>query len=263
MSAQPKVMKVMKKSKVRVEANKKPAMSRQAGANRNQVVILPSPPKAGSNFEFVEDDGVAVNPRGGPLKIGSDFAGISCPSIAMKSLGVSHVHSFHCEKGKAQKKILMKNFPASVFQDDIDTRSVAATPDVDLFLSSFPCQPFSSAGGRLGVADEEGRGILVFRSLDYIALKKPLMVFMENVEMIASKKFADLLSVIRRSLTASGYKVHEMCGNADVLLPQSRKRWYLVGIRCVGSKKLIDTKWPDPFKPYRNMPTLKLEQVVW
>ena len=76
-------------------------------------------------------------------------------------------------------------------QDDVESRDPAKTPKMDVFLCTFPCQPFSKAGKVEGVNDS--RGLLVSHSLEYIKLHKPKAIIFENVENILSSKFKPLV----------------------------------------------------------------------
>lgn len=59
---------------------------------------------------------------------------------------------------------------------NIDSKDI---PDCDVLVAGFPCQPFSSAGNRLGV--EDARGTLYEECLRVIDDKKPKVVIFENV----------------------------------------------------------------------------------
>lgn len=43
---------------------------------------------------------------------------------------------------------------------DIRTVDANAIPNFDILLAGFPCQPFSNAGNRKGINDDNGRGTL-------------------------------------------------------------------------------------------------------
>lgn len=49
-------------------------------------------------------------------------------------------------------------------------------------LARFPCQAFSLAGYRQGFNDEKGRGTLFFELIRIIKVKKPKIIFLENVK---------------------------------------------------------------------------------
>lgn len=56
-------------------------------------------------------------------------------------------------------------------------------PDIDLITGGFPCQAFSIAGRRNGFADT--RGTLFFEIARIAAVKKPALLFLENVPGLA------------------------------------------------------------------------------
>ena len=54
--------------------------------------------------------------------------------------------------------------------------------NVDLYMSGFPCQPFSLAGYQQGFKDEKGRGTIVNYVLEYIEKKRPKIFGLESVK---------------------------------------------------------------------------------
>lgn len=76
-------------------------------------------------------------------------------------------------------------------------------PDYDILLAGFPCQPFSNAGNRKGVNDDNGRGTL-FEECERIIRAKvesgkaPIGFVFENVRGILSGK-------IHRKKTGTSY----------------------------------------------------------
>ena len=117
---------------------------------------------------------------------------------------------------------------------DITEISTSSIPDFDFLLAGFPCQPFSSAGNRLGFSDT--RGTLFFeieRILkDKIESGHPAMGFLlENVEGLINHDSGNTLSVIINHLQALGYKVnYKLLDSQNFGLAQSRKRVYIVGM---------------------------------
>ena len=74
------------------------------------------------------------------------------------------------------------NFPIKVDVRDIRDVKAEEVPDVDIIMGGFPCQAFSVAGYRQGFKDEKGRGDLFFELARIIEVKKPKIVFLENVK---------------------------------------------------------------------------------
>ena len=79
----------------------------------------------------------------------------------------------HCEK------TYESNFNQKFDSKDIFSVDATLIPDFDMLCAGFPCQPFSVAGKELGFADS--RGTVFFKLLEIIKIKKPGIVFLENV----------------------------------------------------------------------------------
>ena len=119
---------------------------------------------------------------------------------------------------------------------DIDTNEI---PDFDILLAGFPCQPFSNAGKRQGVDDENGRGTLFEECHRIIAAKiearhRPQAFLFENVRGILSSHVANGNSVpeeIVRIMGDLGYDVsYKLVCASDYGVPQKRYRVLMVGI---------------------------------
>lgn len=110
-----------------------------------------------------------------------------------------------------------------------------------------PCQPFSTAGKRLGINDPRGSLFMEFiRMIDYI---KPRFFIMENVKGIMSsplkhvpiverdeddpeQKLGTVLDVILAEFNKLGYKtVYGILDAVNYGVPQFRERFVLVGSR--------------------------------
>jgi DNA (cytosine-5)-methyltransferase 1 len=103
------------------------------------------------------------------------------------------------------------------------------TPDV--LTAGFPCQPFSNAGSRRGLAD--GRGTLYQSALDIVKRTKPRSVVFENVRGILSFKTEGklLIQEICEELDSLGYSVtFSLIDASKHNVPQKRLRLFIVGI---------------------------------
>ncbi len=95
---------------------------------------------------------------------------------------------------------------------------------VDLVAAGFPCQPFSSAGKRLGPADERWVWPQIARIIEQVA---PGLLFLENVPEIASRGGVGVAS----DLAALGFDAEWDCFRAcDVGAPHLRERFFLLAL---------------------------------
>lgn len=122
------------------------------------------------------------------LRLGTDFSGLETPSVALKRVGVPFTLEFACEKEDCLRKMLCELHGPKILHDDITTRRLDSVPEVDLYVSGFSCQPYSSEGRGLGEQDPD-RGDHLGYALNYILAKRPRVVVMENVEGILRKRF--------------------------------------------------------------------------
>ena len=106
-------------------------------------------------------------------------------------------------------------------------------------MAGFPCQPFSNAGNRKGVNDDNGRGTL-FEECERILKAKvekgvrPKAFVFENVRGIMSSRMADGTTVpdeIRKRMEALGYRVAAklLCAS-NYGVPQMRYRYLIIGV---------------------------------
>lgn len=123
-----------------------------------------------------------------------------------------------------------------------DIRDVKADniPDFDILLAGFPCQPFSNAGKRKGVNDDNGRGTLFAECERIIRCKienghRPQAFVFENVRGILSSKMPDGKTSVPQEITNRmhelGYQVTmQLVCASDYGVPQKRYRVLIVGI---------------------------------
>ena len=128
---------------------------------------------------------------------------------------------------------------AECLLEDIRNVAVEDIPDYDILLAGFPCQPFSNAGNRKGVNDDNGRGTL-FEECERIIEgkinigKKPVAFVFENVRGILSSKMPDGTTVpqeIQNRMEKLGYNVSiKLVCSSNYGVPQNRYRVLIVGI---------------------------------
>ena len=110
---------------------------------------------------------------------------------------------------------------------------------MDLYISGFPCQPFSVAGKQRGFEDCKARGTIFFSIAEYIYMKRPKCFLLENVKGLTTIKGGKyrkaVMSVLRSIGRKDGlppYELHEFVLNTcQHGIPHCRARWYCVGIR--------------------------------
>jgi len=162
------------------------------------------------------------------MKIGTLFSGIGAPETALKQLQIPHSISFACDIDDRARKTYLQNHQVGSFFTDICT--VRELPPVDLLIFGFPCQAFSLAGHRQGLADRRGR--LIWEVIRLLRQSRPKMFVAENVSHLVrldgGKPFAGILQRLR----SAGYTVDwAVLNSLDFGVPQNRRRVWIVGRR--------------------------------
>ena len=122
------------------------------------------------------------------------------------------------------------NFQHHKFVGDITKVDEKSIEDFDFLLAGFPCQPFSSAGNRLGFDDT--RGTLFFDVARILKEKKPYGFLLENVEGLVTHDNGKTLDTILNVLNELDYNVNwKLLDSKDFGVAQSRSRVYIVGTK--------------------------------
>lgn len=109
-----------------------------------------------------------------------------------------------------------------------------AVPPHDLLTAGLPCQSFSSAGRKLGIADI--RGTLFGAVVEVLRLRRPMAFALENVPNMERINGGRDMGLIMEALERCGYGVSRAVLNAaDFGLAQNRPRLFIVGRRCGGT----------------------------
>lgn len=111
------------------------------------------------------------------MKHGSLFSGIGGFELAAQWMGWENV--FHCEINPFCQKVLKYHYPNAIGYEDITkTDFTIHRRNIDILTGGFPCQPFSSAGKRLGKDDQRYLWKEMYRAIKEI---EPTYIVGENV----------------------------------------------------------------------------------
>ena len=159
------------------------------------------------------------------------FAGIGGFRVGLEALGLRC--AWACEIEGQARACYRANFPdtpAAVLHGDIAVALAEHPPprDHDLLVGGFPCQPFTRLGSQEGF--EHKRGKLFEHILDILREATPPMFLLENVPgLLMSPGGAGTLEAILSDLSNCGYYVSWKILDSSALLPQQRRRIYIVG----------------------------------
>jgi len=136
------------------------------------------------------------------------------------------------------------NFGHKPHCGDIKELDYKTLPKADIVIGGFPCQDFSLAGKRKGLASERGKLYLEMKNV--IEHCNPIAFVAENVDGIRKSKAGDdttALDIIIEDFKSMGYEVvYKVVNAADYGVPQNRIRVIIVGIRKDINKKM---KYPE------------------
>lgn len=159
------------------------------------------------------------------LRHGSLFSGIGGFDLAAEWCGWENV--FHCEWNPFGQKVLKHYWPNSISYDDIskvDFRRHRGT--IDILSGGFPCQPYSSAGKRLGKEDDRHLWPEMLRAIREIS---PTYVVGENVLGLTNWNGGLVFEEVQADLESEGYEVQPfILPAAGVNAPHKRDRVWFV-----------------------------------
>lgn len=137
------------------------------------------------------------------------FSGIGGFALAARWMGWETVQ--FVEIDKFCHKVLNKNFPNVPIHDDIKTfDGTKYRGTVDVLTGGFPCQPYSSAGKRLGKEDERHLWPEMLRVIGEV---QPTFIVGENVYGLVNWSRGMVFNEVQADLENQGYEV------APVILP--------------------------------------------
>jgi DNA (cytosine-5)-methyltransferase 1 len=180
------------------------------------------------------------------MRHGSLFSGIGGFDLASEWMGWENV--FHCEWNEFGQKVLKYYWPKSITYNDITkTDFTIHRGSIDILTGGFPCQPYSSAGKRLGKEDERHLWPEMLRSIREI---QPTWVVGENVRGLTNWNGGLVFDEVQADLEAEGYEVTPFllpaCG---VNAPHRRDRiWFVAYSKSNDAKRIrefYNNKWEN------------------
>lgn len=134
---------------------------------------------------------------------GSLFSGIGGFDLASEWIGWQNL--FHCEWNEFGQKVLKHYWPdAELFTDIKKSNFTKYANKIDVLTGGFPCQPYSSAGKRLGKEDDRHLWPEMLRAIREI---QPRYVVGENVRGLTNWNGGLVFDEVQADLEAEGYEV--------------------------------------------------------
>ena len=131
------------------------------------------------------------------------FSGIGGFDLAAEWMGWQN--TFHCEWNPFGQKVLKHHFPNSICHEDITkTDFNIYRGRIDILSGGFPCQPYSTAGKRLGKEDDRHLWPEMLRAIREI---QPRWVVGENVLGLTNWNGGLVFEEVCADLEAEGYEV--------------------------------------------------------
>lgn len=194
------------------------------------------------------------------MRVGSFFSG--CGGLDLGFIKSGFKISWANDIDKDACEVYSKNI-GKIIHNDISNLGIDELSDVDVIVGGFPCQPFSTAGNRLGTEDH--RGNLFFETLRFVKKNKPKVIVFENVRGLLSTKnedggklIDDIIKVLSNIDDEVSYDTsYKLLKSSDYGVPQNRYRVFIVGVRKDLGKKFI---FPEKIKTDLN--NLKVKKIL-
>lgn len=156
---------------------------------------------------------------------GSLFSGIGGFDLAAEWMGWTN--KFHCEWNPFGQKVLQYYWPeAESYSDITKTDFTLWRGKIDILTGGFPCQPYSTAGKRLGKEDDRHLWPEMLRAIREI---QPRYVVGENVSGLINWNGGMVFEEVQAELEAEGYEVRPFILPAcAVNAPHRRDRIWFV-----------------------------------
>ncbi len=155
------------------------------------------------------------------------FSGMGGFSKGFEDAGYEVVHLFSEVEKNAIANYLY-NFKKSKYVGSVEFIRGTALGKVDVITFGSPCQDFSIAGQRKGLAGEKSS--LIKEAIRVVTEVRPSVFIWENVKgAFSSNSRRDFWAILQAFANIGGYRLEWQLCNTSWLLPQNRERIFLVG----------------------------------
>lgn len=156
---------------------------------------------------------------------GSLFSGIGGFDLAAEWMGWKN--QFHCDINPFSRQLCKFYWPEAQSYDNIKTTDFTVWRGrIDVLSGGFPCQPFSTAGKRMGKEDERHLWPYMLQAIRDI---RPRYVVGENVRGLLSWSDGLVLEEVYADLEGEGYEVQTIVLPAvGINAPHKRDRVWII-----------------------------------
>ena len=156
---------------------------------------------------------------------GSLFSGIGGFDLAAEWMGWEN--KFHCDINPFSRQICNFYWPEAESYENIKTTDFRIwRGKIDVLSGGFPCQPFSTAGKRMGKEDDRHLWPYMFQAIKDI---RPKYVVGENVRGLLSWSDGLVLEEVYADLESEGYKIQTIVLPAvGINAPHRRDRVWII-----------------------------------
>lgn len=161
------------------------------------------------------------------MRVCSLFSGIGGIDLGFQQAGFDIVWANEIDKYAAST--YRYNFGSEhLTETDIRKVNPNDVPDFDVLVAGFPCQSFSTAGKQRGFNDS--RGNLFFEIERFVKVKRPPIIFLENVSNLLEHDEGKTFLTVYNTLVPYGYsfKYQVMDSARFGNIPQHRSRIFIV-----------------------------------
>ena len=162
------------------------------------------------------------------MKLIDLFSGIGGFSLGFQQAGYQFTEHYFSEINKSAIANYKNNFPNAKYIGDITSIHGRDFTGIDIITFGSPCQDFSMAGKRAGLAG--AKSSLIEYAIALIACVRPSVFIWENVKgAFSSNAGADFWAIIKAFANIGDYRLEWQLLNTSWVLPQNRERIYIVG----------------------------------
>ena len=162
------------------------------------------------------------------MKLIDLFSGIGGFSLGFQRAGYQFTEHYFSEIDKHAIANYKHNFPNANYIGDITYVHGGDFTGIDIITFGSPCQDFSMAGRRAGLAG--AKSSLIEYAIALITCVRPSVFIWENVKgAFSSNAGADFWAIIQAFANIGGYRLEWQLLNTKWVLPQNRERIYLIG----------------------------------